>query len=216
MSSTTAPRGASLRSASPVKRALAAVLVLLAVALLALLVTATYGLNSEYDLAAGGVKPMDALIVLLLGCLALLLLLAARRQVGASRPSTTVLAVTVLAVFAGGAAAGTALGAAAHDRRTATVATACSPADLELLAAVEFSGLRDGPRGDPGGGCVLHLFSDTEASTAVADLEAGLQRDGWQPAGPRGDAPALERDGAVLTLTTVPDDKTAEILLTLR
>lgn len=121
---------------------------------------------------------------------------------------------TGLALFAGGAAAGSALGGAAHDRRTATVRSACSTDDRDLLAAVELPDYRNPPRGDPSGGCVLHLHPRQDAGTAVADLTAGLERDGWRSTEERGDALTLERDGAVLSVVTVSDDKTTEILLT--
>jgi hypothetical protein len=197
------------------KRAAAVMLASLAVALLALLITATYGLTNEYDFVAADLQPVDVMIVLLLGCVALLLLLGARSQVGARRPATAVLAVTVLVVFAGSAAAGAVLGGAAHDRRTATVASACSVEDRELLAGVDFTGYRDGPHGDTDGGCVLNLFPDTETTTVVADLTAALERDGWRAAESGGETLTLERGGAVLTLSTVSDDKTTELVLTL-
>jgi len=194
----------------------AAVLALLAVGLLAVLLTGTYGLTAEYGFVAGDLQPVDVGIVLLLGLLAVLLLLGAQGQVGTRRPSTPVLAVTVLALFAGGAAVSSALGGAAHARRAANVASACSAQDRALLAAVEFAGYRDGPHGNPDGGCVLRLHPATEAEAAGARLTAELERDGWRPSEPRGDAPTFERDGAVLMLSAVSDDKTTEILLTLQ
>jgi len=198
------------------KRAAAVMLALLAVGVLALLLTLTYGLTNEYDFVAADLQPVDVMIVLALGCVALLLLLGARSQAGARRPATAVLAVTVLVVFAGSAAASAVLGGAAHDRRTATVARACSVEDRQLLAGVDFTGYRDGPNGDTDGRCVLKLFPDTEVTTAVADLTAALEREGWRAAESGGETLTLERGGAALTLSTVSDGKTTELVLTLR
>lgn len=173
-------------------------------------------MTSEYDFVAGDLQPIDVMILLLVACLALLLLLGARGLLGARRPTTGLLAVAVLAVFGGAAAASATLGAATHDRRTTTVATACSAQDRELLAAVEYPGFRLGPLGDPDGGCVLRLSPQTDAATAVSGLTADLARAGWRTAGPDGETATLERDGAVLTVTAETHDRATELVLTLR
>ena len=215
-SSSRSPGDADMVRSTPMRWVAAVVLSVLAVGLLGFLVALTYGLTSEYDFTAGNLQPFDVMVVLLMGCLALLLLLGARQCVGARRPPTAVLAVTVLTVFGGAGAASAVLGGAAHDRRTATVASACSAQDRELLAAVDFPGFRLGPLGDPNGGCVLHLAPQTDAATAIADLTANLERDGWQTVEPGGETATLERDGMVLTATTLSDGKATELVLTLR
>ena len=197
------------------RRAAAVLLALLATGLLALLITVTYGMTSEYDFTAGRLQPVDVMIVLLLGCVALLLLLGARSQLGARRPTTVVLALAVLSTFAGGAVASATLGGAVHDRRTATVANACSAEDRELLGGIRFTGYRVGPFGDTDGGCVLHLSPDTATATAIADLTSTLEGDGWRAAESGGKTLTLRQGDAVLTLAA-SDIEPTELVLTLR
>lgn len=202
--------------AGPMKRLWAAMLVLLAAGLLALQITLTYGLTSMYGFVPRNLQPVDVIITLLLGSVALLLLLGARSQVGARRPRTAVIAVTFLSVFAGSAAASAVLGGAANDRRRTTVANACSAEDRELLAGVEFTGYRYWPYGDTDGGCVLRLSPNTGATaTAIADLTAALEGDGWRGAESGGETLTPERGDAALTLA-VSDDEPTELVLTLR
>lgn len=198
------------------KRVAAVLLSVLAAGVLLLFVALTYGLTSEYDFEPARFQPVDVVIVLLLGCVALLILLGARACLGARRPRTLPLAIAVLTVFGGAGAASAVLGGAAHDRRSTTVANACSLQDRELLAAVAFPGFRLGPLGDPNGGCVLRLSPQTDAATAVADLTAALEREGWRTSERAMETVTLQRDGLVLEMTTVADDKTSELVLTLR
>jgi hypothetical protein len=199
------------------KHLVAIVLAVLAAGVWTLLVFATYGMTSEHGFDAGEVKPFDVGIVLLLAGMASLLPRGARDGLGARRPTTAVLAASVLTAFAGGTAASAMAGGAAHDRTKATGAGACSSGDRQLLATVDFPGFREGPHGEPEGGCVLRLFPEGGPATAVADLTAALERDGWRSAKPAGEKPTFEhQEGAVMTLTTVSDDKATEVVLDLR
>ena len=110
-------------------RVAAVALAMLAAGVLLLFVALTYGLTSEYDFEPRMLGPVDVVVVLLLGCVALLLLLGARACLRARRPRTAPLAVAVLTVFLVAGAASALLGGAAHDRRTATAANACSSQD---------------------------------------------------------------------------------------
>lgn len=189
---------------------------MLAAGLLALHATFTYGMTSQYDFVAGDLQPIDVMILLLVACLALLLLLGARDLLGARRPTTAVLVAAVLTLFCGAATASATLGAAAHDRRTTTVATACSGPGPRAARSRGVPRLPARAAQRPGRRLRAPPLPADRRGDRVSGLTADLARAGWRTAGPDGETTTLERDGAVLAVTAETDDKATELVLTLR
>lgn len=97
------------------RRVVAALLVLGAAALLALVVSATYGYNRTYGFS-GQVDLVTTVIVLLVAALAFLLLIAARGALRSARRSTALLAVGVATVFLAGTYAAAVVGGGGYEQ----------------------------------------------------------------------------------------------------
>ena len=194
----------------------AIVLAVVAAALLAASASVTYGLSATYGAGTpyeGGVGWV--LLVLLPAGLAVLCLVGARDPVGRPRPRTSVLVAGVLVVFAATGAAAAAYGGSVHERERAAEATACSPGDLALLAALDAPGARSEPAGDADGGCSVLVSSVPDLGRAVAEVEAGLERERWRRIGRDADAEVFQRGEDVLRLSAVSDGKATDVRLTL-
>jgi hypothetical protein len=198
-----------------VRHAVAIVLTTVAALVLAASASVTYGLAASYgaDTPAHGLGAV--FLVLLPAGLALLCLVGARDPVGGPRPTTGVLTVGVLVVFAATGAAAAAYGGRVHERERAAQTTACSPDDLALLAAVDAPGAHSEPAGDGDGGCSMVVSWVPDVDLASARVVASLEDGGWQRAAGDGHEQVFEREDAVLHLTASSDGKATQVRLTL-
>lgn len=199
---------------SPVRHAVAAVLLVVAALVLALGASLVHGLAAEYGAETPGLGGVAVVVGVVSAGLALLCLVGARAPVG-RRPRPSVLAVGVLVVVPSVLWGAQVHGGRVHERDRAAEGTACSAADRALLTAVDAPGVRSEPVGDADGGCSMLVSEVPDADVATARVAAGLQRGGWRLTGREEDEQVWQRGEAVLRVSASSDGKVTDVRLTL-
>jgi hypothetical protein len=108
-----------------------------------------------------------------------------------------------------------AYGDSVYQRDREAMATACSPQDVALLAALDAPGPRSEVMGDEAGGCSVLVSGAPDEARATADVVASLQRGGWQRTAGEGVEQVFSRGEAVLRLFASSDGKVTDVRLTL-